>query len=47
VRLLRPGGSLCWQVGNHVTPDEIVPLDLALWPLFRAHAAPRLRNRIV
>lgn len=47
VRLLRPGGSLCWQVGNHVTPDEIVPLDLALWPLFRAHPALRLRNRIV
>jgi adenine-specific DNA-methyltransferase len=47
VRLLRPGGSLCWQVGNHVTPDEIVPLDLALWPAFRAHPALKLRNRIV
>ncbi len=47
VRLLRPGGSLCWQVGNLVTPDEIVPLDLALWPLFRGHPALKLRNRIV
>lgn len=47
VRVLRPGGSICWQVGNHVTPDEIVPLDLALWPAFRAHPALKLRNRIV
>jgi adenine-specific DNA-methyltransferase len=47
VRVLRPGGSLCWQVGNHVTPDEIVPLDLALWPIFRRHDVLKLRNRIV
>ncbi len=47
VRVLRPGGSLCWQVGNHVTPDEIVPLDLALWPIFRRHNVLKLRNRIV
>jgi DNA modification methylase len=25
VRLLRPGGSLCWQVGNHVHKGEIFP----------------------
>lgn len=47
VRLLRPGGSICWQVGNHVTPDEIVPLDMALWPVFRRHDTLKLRNRIV
>lgn len=47
VRILRPGGSICWQVGNHVGADEIVPLDLLLYPVFRAHAALRLRNRIV
>lgn len=27
VRALKPGGSLCWQVGNHVKDGAIVPLD--------------------
>lgn len=47
VRVLRPGGSLCWEVGNHVTGEEIVPLDLVLFPVFRRHAELKLRNRIV
>ncbi len=47
VRLLRPGGSLCWEVGNHVGSDEIVPLDLLLYPVFRRHQSLKLRNRIV
>ncbi len=47
VRVLRPGGSICWQVGNHVTPEEIVPLDVVLYAIFKRHADLRLRNRIV
>ncbi len=47
VRLLRPGGSICWQVGNHVTRDEIVPLDLVLYPIFKRHPDLHLRNRVV
>jgi adenine-specific DNA-methyltransferase len=46
VRLLGPRGSLCWQVGNHVANGEIVPLDIALYPVFREHGL-KLRNRIV
>lgn len=49
VRLLHPGGSLCWQVGNHVSKgdrSEVVPLDLVLYPIFREHGL-KLRNRIV
>jgi adenine-specific DNA-methyltransferase len=47
VRLLDPTGSICWQVGNHVTKEgEIVPLDVLLYPLFKAHDL-RLRNRII
>lgn len=47
VRVLHPQGSLCWQVGNHITLDgEVVPLDIALYPLFKHHGL-RLRNRIV
>ena len=47
VRILRPGGSLCWQVGNHVRDGGIVPLDLVLHPLFARHEDLVLRNRIV
>jgi adenine-specific DNA-methyltransferase len=46
VRLLDDRGSLCWQVGNHVDDGEIVPLDIALYPIFREHGL-KLRNRIV
>jgi adenine-specific DNA-methyltransferase len=46
VRLLAPGGSLCWQVGNHVQDGEIVPLDTLLYGEFKRHGL-KLRNRIV
>lgn len=46
VRLLAPGGSLCWQVGNHVQRGEIFPLDMVLYPVFKEHGL-FLRNRIV
>ena len=46
VRLLSPNGSLCWQVGNYVYSSEIYPLDILLYPLFKAHEL-KLRNRIV
>ena len=46
VRLLHPGGSICWQVGNFVNNGEIAPLDVLLYPLFREHGL-KLRNRIV
>lgn len=47
VRILAPGGSLCWQVGNHVADGAVLPLDLVLWPAFAAQPELRLRNRIV
>jgi len=47
VRILRAGGSICWQVGNHVTANEIVPLDVVLYPLFKRHPDLQLRNRVV
>lgn len=47
VRLLHPQGSLCWQVGNHVTRDgEVVPLDIVLYSAFKEHGLI-LRNRII
>lgn len=45
--ILTDGGSLCWQVGNHVVgPSEIIPLDIALYPFFASRGL-KLRNRIV
>ncbi len=43
---LKPGGSICWQIGNHVDDGEIFPLDILLYPFFAARGL-RLRNRIV
>lgn len=51
VRVTRPGGSICWQVGNHVNGhQQIIPLDFLVDRLFSPHresAKIRLRNRIV
>ena len=47
IRILKPGGSICWEVGNHIAgPQEILPLDIALYPIFASHGL-KLRNRIV
>ena len=46
VRLLAPGGSICWQVGNHVDDGEVFPLDVILYQRFKDHNL-KLRNRIV
>ena len=46
VRILKPKGSICWQVGNYVENGEIIPLDILLFPIFsKLHL--QLRNRIV
>jgi len=47
LRLLDSRGSICWQVGNHITKQgEVIPLDVILYPVFR-HFGLKLRNRIV
>jgi adenine-specific DNA-methyltransferase len=46
VRLLHPKGSICWQIGNYVDDGEIYPLDILLYPVFKA-AGLKLRNRII
>jgi adenine-specific DNA-methyltransferase len=45
-RVLHDRGSICWQVGNHVAAGEVVPLDIAVYGLFKSHGL-KLRNRIV
>lgn len=46
IRVLRPTGSICWQVGNYTDKGAIIPLDIALYPIF-ADAGLKMRNRIV
>ena len=46
VRLLRPDGSICWQVGNSVEKGAVIPLDALLYPVF-CDFGLKLRNRIV
>ena len=45
-RVLADDGWICWQVGNFVDDNEIVPLDIALWPTFR-ELGLKMRNRII
>lgn len=48
VRVLKYGGSVCWQVGPYVSrTGRVVPLDLAIHPLFTTHSCLSLRNRII
>lgn len=45
-RILRPDGSICWQVGNFVDNGEVFPLDILYYPIFK-RLNLFLRNRIV
>lgn len=46
IRVLKPEGSICWQVGNYVDNGEIIPLDILLYPVF-SKLGMQLRNRII
>lgn len=46
VRLLKPSGSICWQVGNYVDDGEVFPLDIHFYPIFK-RLGLKLRNRVV
>lgn len=46
-RVLAEDGSLCWQVGNHVTADgEIFPIDVFIYQICKK-LGMKLRNRII
>ena len=46
-RVLKPGGSLCWQVGNYVEKGEVFPLDAFFYHLIKRLPEFKLRNRII
>ncbi|MEQ7328396.1 site-specific DNA-methyltransferase [Xanthomonas campestris pv. campestris] len=47
MRVVRPGGSICWQVGYHADRGQVTPLDYLVFDAMRQLAEPPiLRNRI-
>lgn len=47
IRVVKLGGSICWQVGSHVRNNVVVPLDALVYSAFSKSDELRLRNRIV
>jgi adenine-specific DNA-methyltransferase len=47
VRVVKSGGSVCWQVGSHVTNNVVVPLDAIVYSVFAKSKRLKLRNRII
>lgn len=45
-RILKPKGSICWQIGNYVENGSIIPLDILLYPIFD-RLGMKMRNRII
>lgn len=46
-RVIKPGGSLCWQVGHHVHDGVKIPLDILAYCAFTTQTSLALRNRII
>jgi len=51
-RVLKPGGSICWQVGYHITDSGVFPLDYFIYNIFTEKTQELehpfvLRNRII
>jgi len=52
IRVLKPGGSICWQVGYHIIESSTFPLDYFVYQIFteKNHELSHpilLRNRII
>jgi len=47
LRVLKAGGSLCWQIGNHVHNGNLIPLDALVVGALSSRKSLQLRNRII
>jgi len=45
-RVLKPEGSICWEVGNYIENGEVFPLDVFFYEIFK-DLRLKLRNRII
>ncbi|KPV62792.1 MAG: Modification methylase MjaV [Candidatus Bathyarchaeota archaeon BA2] len=46
VRITKPEGSICWEVGNYVENGEVYPLDVFFYDIFK-DLGLKLRSRII
>lgn len=46
IRVLKPTGSIAWQVGNYIENKEVYPLDFYYYDIFKRQGL-QLRNRII
>lgn len=46
VELLKPNGSICWEVGNYIEDMEVFPLDIYFYGILKKLGL-KLRNRII
>ncbi|HDN74306.1 site-specific DNA-methyltransferase [Archaeoglobales archaeon] len=46
IRILKPEGSICWEVGNYIENKEVFPLDIYFYNIFKKLGL-KLRNRII
>jgi len=47
IKVLKPGGSICWQVGHHVRNNVAIPLDALVYGVTSNLPELVLRNRLV
>lgn len=46
IEILKPKGSICWEVGNYIEHGEVFPLDIFFYQIFKKFGL-KLRNRII
>ena len=51
-RIVKPGGSICWQIGYHISDASVLPLDYYIYNIFLEGSKGKkhpfiLRNRII
>ncbi|MBP7248935.1 MAG: site-specific DNA-methyltransferase [Negativicutes bacterium] len=46
IRVLKPNGSIAWEVGNYIHDKEVYPLDFYYYQIFK-DLGLKLRNRII
>lgn len=47
IRITKPGGSVCWQVGYHIKEGVTTPLDAIIFSILQDSKDVQLRNRII
>src|SRR5687768_8447614 len=42
IRVTKDGGSICWQVGNYVRKNDVVPLDFLVFGMMQKYPEIKL-----